>query len=283
LDEVEVLIFIFAIIFALVYMVTWFGAPWPKERHKTQKFVLWYVRLFAVGIIFFVLNTMAAHDVVDSYLFITFYLVLGISALAVFQYSIKFVLDISLLDDVIAMRNPAALVVYAFVFPAAALIYSGSNIGDGPGWWCVFIACALGFFSWIIPAQIMSRITHASESITVDRNLPCAVRFGGYLLASGIIVARASAGDWTDFSTTIAEFSAAWPVLPLLVLAIVVELTMNSSNSSANEFQYKYLNGEEEKSGVKSAFWIAAVYVALAIVVEVFLIKPLPQFFIFTI
>jgi len=44
-----------------------------------------------------------------------------------------------------------------------------------------------------------------------------------YLLASAIILGRASGGDWTSAGDTVVEFMVGWPALLLTMFAVVVE------------------------------------------------------------
>lgn len=60
--------------------------------------------------------------------------------------------------------------------------------------------------AWFIVNQLMNIFTQVFERITVGRDLYCGIRYGAYLLASGLILGRASAGDWTSLYMTIVEF-----------------------------------------------------------------------------
>jgi dipeptide/tripeptide permease len=72
--------------------------------------------------------------------------------------------------------------------------------------------------------MIVRVVTRVSERITIDRDRGAGLRFGLYLLACGIILAKACGGDWTSASMTISEFSVAWPVLPVTAFVIIAEL-----------------------------------------------------------
>ncbi|MDZ4199651.1 MAG: hypothetical protein U1E27_10260, partial [Kiritimatiellia bacterium] len=49
-------------------------------------------------------------------------------------------------------------------------------------------------------------------------------RWAGFLLGAGLLLGRASAGDWTSVDATFVEFFRdGWPVLVLLALAVVAE------------------------------------------------------------
>ncbi|MCL1976962.1 MAG: hypothetical protein FWG55_02465 [Candidatus Bathyarchaeota archaeon] len=133
------------------------------------------------------------------------------------------IFDLSWLDDALNLNNTAALIAVAGGFLGLTLIYSGANIGNGPGWWCVVFTGGLGLVAWIILGLIINICTKNFERITVERDIGCGIRFGAYLLASGIILARACAGDWISFSMTVVEFTDGWSVLTLAGLLILVE------------------------------------------------------------
>ena len=66
-------------------------------------------------------------------------------------------------------------------------------------------------------------LTDMSERVSVDRDMGSGIRFGAYLIASGLILAYASGGDWTSAQATLLEFTVGWPVLPLMLFALLVE------------------------------------------------------------
>lgn len=167
--------------------------------------------------------TLASFDVVGDPFYIIFYLTLGFAWIHCGVFMMACVFDLSWIDDILSMNNNAALISFIGGFLGLTIIYSAANIGDGPGWWCVIFAGGLGLITWIVLALIINLLTQVFERVTIERDVLCGVRFGGYLLASGIILGRASAGDWTSFSMTVVEFMAGWTVLPLTALMIIVE------------------------------------------------------------
>ncbi len=195
----------------------------PVSRDKTTKYVMGLLPAVSFVIITFTLKVLASFDVVDDMIYIIFYVVLGYAWTFLGMRAVFIFFDISWIDDVLSLNNKAALYAVSGAFLGLVTIYSGANIGDGPGWWCVIFAGGLGLISWFILARVLNSFTQVFERITVDRDIYCGIRFGAYLLASGIILARASAGDWTSFYSTIIEFLVGWPVLPLTGLAILIE------------------------------------------------------------
>ena len=195
----------------------------PVRRDKTIKYVLSLLPVVSLFIILYTLKVLASFDVVNDMLYIIFYVLLGYTWTFLGLKLVFIFFDISWIDDVLNLNNKAALYAVSGAFLGLVTIYSGANIGDGPGWWCVIFAGGLGLISLLLLGKLINSFTQVFERITVERDIYCGIRFGAYMLASGIILARASAGDWTSFYSTIVEFLIGWPVLPLTVLAIIVE------------------------------------------------------------
>ncbi len=228
---------------------------WPDDRNKTTKYIFGFLPVVAFAIIVYTLTVLASFDVVDSAFYILFYVLLGFAWVfmgltLVFQF-----LDLSWMDDALSMNNKAALYAITGAFLGLVIIYSGANIGDGPGWWCVVFAGGFGLVVWIFLGRVVNIFTQVLERISVERDIPCGIRFGFYLLASGIVLGRASAGDWTSFAMTIVEFYVGWPVIPLTFLAIMVE----------RYYKAKSRENRNENALTGSVFW-GCIYISLAVI-----------------
>jgi len=174
--------------------------------------------------IVFTLLRLASFDVVDNVIYIMFYIAMGLAWLYLSQLFVFRTTSVSWIDDALGMNNPAAAIVSVCALLGSTLIYCGANIGDGPGWWCVVFAGGLGMVTWFFFLWIIALLSETFERITIVRDVPSAIRMGSYLLASALILARASGGDWTSFNMTVVEFGAAWPLLILAPLALAIEL-----------------------------------------------------------
>jgi hypothetical protein len=140
-----------------------------------------------------------------------------------------------------------------------AAAYAGGNIGDGPGWWVVLAAALIAGGAWYLLWWIVELSTGASEEITVGRDVPMAIRLGGYMVGSGVICGRGVAGDWVSLGNTLADFGDAWPVVLLTALAIGVE---------------RLVRGGPLRKNKAVAIAVAAAYLAFA-VLAVLLSPPL--------
>ncbi|NLO41127.1 MAG: hypothetical protein GX115_16870 [Ruminiclostridium sp.] len=257
MDSFELVLFLLSGFVACRGLFRWYvrlAEMWPDDRNKTTKYIFGFLPVVAFAIIVFTLTVLASFDVVDSSFYILFYILLGfawvfLGLTLVFQF-----LDLSWIDDVLSLSNKAALYSITGAFLGLVIIYSGANVGDGPGWWCVVFAGGFGLVAWIFLGRVVNIFTQVLERISVERDIPCGIRFGFYLLASGIILGRASAGDWTSFAMTIVEFYVGWPVIPLTFLAIMVE----------RYYTAKSRENRNENAITGSVFW-GCIYVILAV------------------
>jgi hypothetical protein len=256
------------------FLYSWYKplmGVWPPDRGRMGRRVLGLLPVIAVLIILTVLLTLASFDVVGIWVF--FYVILGFSWLSAGCFLYEWALDLQWVYDLVFLDNRAAIAPAAGGFVGLSLIYAGANVGDGPGWWVVFIAGGLGLVAWLILAAILNVAGRLSERITVERDVGCGVRFGAFLIASGLILARASGGDWTSFRATIIEFGAGWPVIPLAVLALIVELTTRLYSHRA------LADGDETTragAGVGLSVLCGILYICCA-VAALFIMPPLPE------
>ncbi|AKF11556.1 hypothetical protein [Sandaracinus amylolyticus] len=188
----------------------------------TRRWV-WVAFALALVVVHGTLATISASDVRTSVEYTFFYDVMGLAWLGT-TVALFHLLGLSLRDDVLERRNPAALAAFAGATIGAGFAFAGGNVGDGPGWWCVVAASGLATIllagSWLG----VHLVGGAADAITIDRDVGSGVRVGALLIAVGAIGGRAAAGDWVSLSHTIETFVvAAWPALVLVVLAGAVE------------------------------------------------------------
>ncbi|MDR0471592.1 MAG: hypothetical protein LBH79_07730 [Nitrososphaerota archaeon] len=262
---VEFLVFIVALIFSCEFLIKWYKpllSKRPLNRNKSARYILGLLPIVSLGVILFTLRMLASFDVVDSFIYISMYLVLGIAWLFLGVTLMSGIFDLSWLDDAFNLNNKAALIAVVGGFLGLTLIYSGANIGNGPGWWCVVFSGGLGLGVWIVLGLVINSCTKIFERITVERDIGCGIRFGSYLLASGIILARACAGDWTSFYMTTVEFAYGWPVLVLAGILILVEL-----------YYIHRAKSNKTNSTIFGSIVLGAVFVAIAIT-STYLLPP---------
>lgn len=212
---------------------------WYLKTTRTTRFFnqpmrriyLYLLPIIPVLLYLVTLRTVASWDVVGELLYILMYLFLGIAWLSATCDGMLLLWSFSYDDDVLMGKNKASLTMLTGAIIGSSMIYAGANIGDGPGWWTVVFAGGLGTLTWLLLGMIINQTTAIIESITMEYEFNSSIRFTGYLVASGMILARASSGDWTSFSATVSEFMIGWPVLLLAALMIMVEQVVFKSQA----------------------------------------------------
>lgn len=165
----------------------------------------------------------SSDDVKSSRIYMFMYTVLGMGWLAGLTILMP-LFGLSMRDDVLERGNAAAAPAIVGLMAGWMLGFAGGNIGDGPGWWVVIFCAGLSCGSLLISWIILHLIAHINDTITIERDAAAGWRFGGFMAASGLILGRAVAGDWTSAGATLRDFSEiAWPVIILLALELSVE------------------------------------------------------------
>jgi len=264
MDVSEIFALILCGILTCAFLYRWYRytyAGWPSARNQRAKNVFAVLPLFSLAIILFTLEGLASFDVIGNAFWTFFYIIMGYAWIYAGLTAISMFFDISWIDDVLNLNNNAALIALTGGFLGLTMIYSGANIGSGPGWWCVIFAGGLGLTAWIILGLIITAVTRVFYRITVERDICCGIRTGSYFLASGLILGRASAGDWTSFEMTLIEFLDGWPVLILALAVILIELGFKGE-SKAKGFSKK---SKKSDNNLYASIIIGFIYIKLAI------------------
>lgn len=128
------------------------------------------------------------------------------------------------MDDAIERRNGAALVGFVGAMLGMALIYAAGNLGEGPSYEENFFSAGLGAAGFFLLWMILEIGGKVSMSIAEERDVASGIRFGGFALAIGLIIARAVAGNWHSVSDTVHDFiTDGWTAAALCGVAILVE------------------------------------------------------------
>ena len=148
---------------------------------------------------------------------------LGLGWLLVFSRLFSW-LGLSIADDVIERRNPAALPAACGAALALAILYVGGSLGEGPSYWNNIFSAGLGTFGFFLLWFLLELFGHVSASISEERDLASGIRVCGFLLSAGLILGRAVAGDWHSESAAVHDFMLdGWPAAPLCFFAVVIE------------------------------------------------------------
>jgi len=134
-------------------------------------------------------------------------------------------IGVSYRDDALERRNVSAAIAIAGTVAGLAILFTGSNMGEGPSIWNT-VETALAATAVLFSAVLVLALTTAvGDTISIERDMSAGVRFAGWIAASSLVLARASAGDWVSDEAMVVDLvSVGWPVLAFLVVAVALEL-----------------------------------------------------------
>ena len=211
---------------ALAIWVRWYLQPARLERLGAPQgggTLLRLTPLICLAILLFVLRTLASHDVRDDPRYLTMYTAVGAAWVAASMMLMP-VMGLHVRDDVHERGNPAAAYAAGGALVGLTLAFAGGNIGDGPGWWVVIFSAALATAGLYLLWALLEQFAHVSEHVTVERDPAAGVRLAGFLVGTGLILGRATAGDWVSSSATVVDFARVGSAaLGLLAIAIPIE------------------------------------------------------------
>lgn len=223
----EKILTLVSIAFASVMWVRWYLVPAGLQRlgaPKTGWIALYAAPAVCVVLLFIVLRTAASHDVRDDIRYLGMYVALGAAWIAAAALLLP-VVGLSVRDDVHERANPAAAYAIAGALIGVTLGFAGGNVGDGPGWWVVLFSSGLATLALYALWLVFEQFTDVSDHVTIERDSASGLRLGGLLIACGLILGRAAAGDWVSATATVNDFvRVGFPALGLLAIAIAVEM-----------------------------------------------------------
>jgi uncharacterized membrane protein YjfL (UPF0719 family) len=189
-----------------------------------QRLPLYMALLLSLTCLCLAARFLTAKEVRESGTYIVLVILLG-GAQLVFTSLVFPWLGIGLRQDAFEGRNPAAMLALSGAFVGVALIYIGASVGEGPSFWNNIFGTALGLLTWFTLWLFLTLGAGVNSSVTEERDVATGARLAGFLISSGLVLARALAGDWHSAAATVHDFAReGWPALLLLVLAILVEL-----------------------------------------------------------
>jgi hypothetical protein len=139
---------------------------------------------------------------------------------------------LSYADDFDERRNPAAVIALSGATSAIGIIYAAGNLGEGPTYRGNFFSVGLGTSGFFVLWLVLELGGLVSVSIAEERDVASGIRFGAFMLAAGLILGRAIAGDWHSESATLRDFiSDGWPAGVLCLAAILIEHLLRPSRA----------------------------------------------------
>ncbi|HEY2584591.1 MAG TPA: hypothetical protein VGI81_02355 [Tepidisphaeraceae bacterium] len=229
MDGDEVFALVAGGIIAAVTAVRWYAALVTVTRRAApahHRLILALIPLACLAGVQYVLACCAAHEVREAAEYDVLFLAGGAAWLGLTTVGLP-LLDLCPRDDAIETRNLAAVVAVCGAWAGATLCYAGGNIGEGPTIWTTFVpaAAATGtlFGLWLL----LAIATGVSESVSIDRDVASAFRLAGFLVAAGLVLGRAVAGDFHSWDGTWRDFLAeGWPAIPIWAWAMILQLAL---------------------------------------------------------
>ncbi len=250
----EAVVLIASLMIGLFTWGLWYGSLYRVARLGLRTVPRRRLALVPVAcglLLFVVLRLASAHDVRDSGVYLTFYVVLGVAWLGLGTQLPRF-FGLSARDDVVERGNAGAALAIGGAFVGLTLCFAGGNIGDGPGWWVVVFSALVATAGLLLVWLLLERFGALADQITIERDPAAGLRLAGFLTACGLVLGRAVAGDWVSAEATVQDLLFhGWPVLVLLVIAIPVERALRVTPE------------RPESSRVAPALLSALLYVAL--------------------
>lgn len=229
LDGDEAFALVASCILAGITLLRWYAALATVTRRAApahHRFILALVPFACLALVQGVLACCAAHEVKEAGEYDFLFLAGGAAWLGVTTLGLP-LLDLCPRDDAIETRNPAAVVAVCGAWAGVMLCYAGGNIGEGPTIWTTFVPAAAATAALLLLWFLFEIATSASENVSIDRDVASSLRVAGFLVATGLVLGRAVAGDFHDWDGTWCDFLAeGWPALPIWALAIILQLAL---------------------------------------------------------
>jgi hypothetical protein len=207
--------------------------------------------------LYFVVSRWSAEDVRgDSETVLFYFAACGID-LGMMQEVFRWC-GVSLRDDAIERRNPAAAIVGVGQIVAVTFCIAGSNVGNGPGPEVVAFCLVLSSGALVGLWLLLDRVGGVNDTLTIERDVTAGFRIAAWCVATGAVMGASVAGDWTSYSETTWDFAKyGWPVLALLAAEALIErhfalrrVKRSSAIASAT------LAGAELVGGLAYAAWV---------------------------
>lgn len=227
-DGGEAIFWIAALVVAVWSLGLWYTpllrASALGDPGGTRKLRLGVTPIVALGGLLVVLRKWADPFTVSGQMDYTLMFATGGVALLGVAMLTSNLLGISYRDDTIDRRNYGAAMVHCGAVLGLMAIYAFCNMGCGPTIWTTIIPAFVATIAWIAMWLVVEMTTSISDAVTIERDTAAGLRLAGFLVAEGIILGRAMAGDWTGWGDTVSTFiGLAWPAIALPFLMLVMQ------------------------------------------------------------
>lgn len=226
MSEDEVFALLASTVFALTGAVRWYKPLLTVTSLggggllRTMLFFAPPLGLSALG---WVLTTHAAREVREGPEYVLLFMLAGAAWMGLAAAGMRLV-DVSFRDDAIENRNPASVAVACGAVWGAMLCFAGSNAGEGETIWTTFFPAGVSTgLLWCL-CFVLACGSGVADAVSIDRDTASGLRLAGLLIASGIILGRAAAGDWHGAGNCLADMGRiGWPAGALTVVALIAQ------------------------------------------------------------
>jgi hypothetical protein len=204
LDGDEFLALVVASIVGGAAALRWYAALITVTRRAASpvhRFILALAPLACLAIVQGVLACCAAHEVKQAAEYDFLFVAGGAAWLGATTLGLPLA-DVCPRDDAIESRNPAGVISLCGAWIGVTLCYAGGNIGEGPTIWTTFVPAAAATAALLFLWLLLAVATGVSENIAIDRDAASALRLAGFLIAAGLVLGRAVAGDFQSWEAT---------------------------------------------------------------------------------
>lgn len=191
------------------------------DRHPRVRRILAFAPAAHLALVWFALRSGADVQVRTNVGYQVLFMAVGAAWLLAMLRLLP-VFGLSAEDDVAARGNRAALAAILGAQLGAGLCYAGANLGAGATIWTTLGPAALAAALFLCAWFLHELIGGISEAVAIEHDVESGFRLGGFLVAAGLLVGRAAAGDWVSHAATLRDFGSA--CVPLGLLAVVAAL-----------------------------------------------------------
>lgn len=205
-DEFAVLLV--SVFAAPVFLLAWGSLllrPCPMGRRQPGRGVLAFLPLVPVVTFHLVLTRLADREVREHGVYEFLFVALGIAWL-MFGLIAARLCGIGPRQQLVDQVNPAAAPVVGGAVFGVGMCFAGANVGGGATIWSTIVPAVLASVTWGALWLVADLLSGTSLAITIDRDEAAGWRVCGAVVASGIILGRAVAGDYHGADETLRDF-----------------------------------------------------------------------------
>jgi uncharacterized membrane protein YjfL (UPF0719 family) len=138
---------------------------------------------------------------------------------------------LSIRDDVLERKNPAAAVALSCALLSVAITFAAGNLGEGPSYWENIFCGGLATGGLLALWFVVELAGNVSAAIAEERDFASGLRFGAALLAWGLILGRAATGNWHSPAISVHDFLRdGWVAAVIALAALVIQFLLRPSS-----------------------------------------------------